>query len=297
VTDTTGAVYDLGYEPYEGERRGRSGARRTIIADGIRRVLGLRRKARRKVLPWGLVIIAVIPAVVAVGLAFFIPGGTTDNLDIASEYGSFYVLGGTIVLLFSALAAPELLIPDRRDGVLSMLSSRPLTSNDYVASRFASVVIVVAAFLLFPQLVLYIGEAGTYADGIFAGFVDAAHKIPKSIAVGAVYTIALVPLAFFVAGLSKRKAIASSVYIASMLALSIIAEALVKEADFAGNQWFALIAPFDTANSVNLWIFDAPDPESLLTVGDIHPLVGLASLIVIASVCVYIVLRRYRKLL
>jgi hypothetical protein len=34
MTDSTGAVYDLGYEPYEGERRGRSGARRTLVADG-----------------------------------------------------------------------------------------------------------------------------------------------------------------------------------------------------------------------------------------------------------------------
>lgn len=293
---STGAVYDLGYEPYEGDRRGRVGARRTIVADGIRRVLGLRRKARRKILPWGLLLIAVLPAIVAVGLAFFIPG-VSDELNIAGEYGNFYIIGGTIVLLFSSLAAPELLIPDRRDGVLSMLSSRPLTSGDYVLSKFASIIAIVAAFLLFPQLVLYIGEAGTNADGLFSGLVDAAPKIPKSIAVGAVYTIALVPLAFFVAGLSKRKAVASSVYIASMLALQIIANGLVREADFAGNKWFALIAPFDTANAVNLWIFDTPDPESLLTVAGIHPSVGLASLVVIGVGCVLIVLRRYRKLM
>lgn len=293
---STGAVYDLGYEPYEGERRGRSGARRTIIADGIRRVLGLRRKARRKVLPWGLVFIAVIPAIVAVGLTFFIPG-VEDNLNIATEYGNFYVIGGTIVLLFSSLAAPELLIPDQRDGVISMLSSRPLTPGDYVFAKFASITAVVAAFLLFPQLVLYIGEAGTDADGLLRGLIDAAPKIPKSIAVGAVYTIALVPFAFVIAGLSKRKAIASSVYIASMLALSILADSLVREADFAGNQWFALLAPFDTAHAVNHWIFDTPGQDTLLLSTDIHPLVGLASLVLLAAVCVFLVVRRYRRLM
>lgn len=296
MTDSTGAVYDLGYEPYEGERRGRSGARRTIVADGIRRVLGLRRKARRKVLPWGLIVVAVIPAIVAVGLTFFIPGAS-DNISIASEYGSFYMIGGTMVMLFSSLAAPELLIPDRKDGVLSMLSSRPLTSNDYVFSRFASVVIVVGAFLLLPQLVLYIGESGTDTAGLFAGFVNAANKIPKSIAVGAVYTIALVPLAFLVAGMTKRKAIASSVYIASMLALSIIGEGLVREADFSGNGWFALISPVDTAHSVNLWIFGSADPDSLLTAADIHPMIGLGSLVVVATASVYVIMRRYRRLL
>lgn len=293
---STGAVYDLGYEPYDGERRGRKGARRAIVADGIRRVLGLRRKARRKVLPWALVLIAVIPAIVAVGLTFFIPG-VEDNLNIATEYGNFYVIGGTIVLLFSSLAAPELLIPDHRDGVLSMLSSRPLTSSDYVFAKFASITAIVAGFLLFPQLVLYIGEAGTDAEGLFQGLINAAPKIPKSIAVGAVYTIALVPLAFVIAGLSKRKAIASSVYIALMLALSITADTIVRESDFTGNDWFALIAPVDTAHAVNHWIFDTPDSDILLSQTDIHPLVGLAVLAALAMVCVLFVLRRYRRLM
>ena len=72
MTDTQGAVYDLGYEPYDGERLGRSGARRTVFWDGIRRVLGIRRKARRKVLPWTLIVIAVIPAIVVVGIGFFV---------------------------------------------------------------------------------------------------------------------------------------------------------------------------------------------------------------------------------
>lgn len=297
MSDSTGAVYDLGYEPYGGERRGRGGARRTIVADGIRRVLGLRRKARRKILPWTLVIIAVIPAVVAVGLAFFIPANAADQIDLASQYGTFYVLGGTIALLFSSLAAPELLIPDRKDGVLSMLSSRPLTSDDYVFARFAAVASVVAAFLLVPQLMLYFGEAGTHADGIFTGLVDTAHKLPKSLFVGAVYTLTFVPLAFVVAGLSKRKAIASAIYVAGMLALSGVADGLVRQADFAGHRWFALIAPFDTANSLALWVFDEGDSNSLLSTANINPLIGLASLVVLAAVCIYIVLRRYRRLM
>ena len=50
--------------------------------------------------------------------------------------------------MFTALAAPELLIPDRRDGVLSMLSSRPMTPSDYLGARFAALVAVVGAFLL-----------------------------------------------------------------------------------------------------------------------------------------------------
>ena len=165
MTDQTGAVYDLGYEPYEGERNGRSGARRTVVADGLRRVLGLRRKGRRKVLPWALLVVAIAPAVVASGMSFLFPPGAPQEIGIVTANAEFFLLGGTIALLFTSLAAPELLIPDRSDGVLSMLASRPLTPADYIVAKFASITAIVGAFLLVPQLFLYIGGAGTYPEG------------------------------------------------------------------------------------------------------------------------------------
>ena len=66
-----GVVYDLGYAPHEGPRLGRSGAIVATIKDGVRRVLGLRRRARKKILPWGLFAVAFLPAVAFIGLSFF----------------------------------------------------------------------------------------------------------------------------------------------------------------------------------------------------------------------------------
>ncbi|MFV1971487.1 MAG: hypothetical protein ACC683_10875, partial [Acidimicrobiia bacterium] len=210
MTDQTGAVYDLGYEPFDGERTGRSGARKTVYFDGVRRVLGLRRKARRKVMPWALLLIAMVPPIVAVGVSFLIPAGAADSIDLAGQNSEFFTLAGTITMLFVALAAPELLIPDRRDGVLSMLASRPLTTTDYLGARFASLATVVGAFMIIPQLVLFFGQAGTDPDGIFRGLINAADTLPKIAAVAAVYTIAYVPLGFVIASLSNRKAIATA---------------------------------------------------------------------------------------
>jgi ABC-2 type transport system permease protein len=296
MTDT-GAVYDLGYEPYEGERRGRSGARRTIVADGFRRILGLRRKILRKVMPWGLVVLAMIPAIVAVGLAFFLPASVADEVNIASENANFFVWGGTIAMLFAALSAPELFIPDRRDGVLSMLSSRPLTSNDYVFARFTGMLLIVGGFLLLPQFVLYIGQAGTDPDGILSGIVNAADTIPRIIAATCVYAIAFVPLAFAIAAASKRKGIAASIYIAVMIFTSVFADVLVRGTDVAGARFAALLAPIDTANTVTFWIFGQSYPGALLEMADIHPAYGLLSLVAIGGLSLWFVIRRYRKLL
>ncbi|MEN8238229.1 MAG: hypothetical protein ABFR53_03395 [Actinomycetota bacterium] len=297
MTSDQGAVYDLGYEPYHGERRGRNGARLTVWGDGARRVLGIRRKARRKIMPWILVAIAVLPAIVSVGIAFVVPAGVSNEFDLASANSSFFQLGGTIVLLFTALAAPELLIPDRKDGVLSMLSSRPLTSNDYLAARFAGAVTVVGGFLLLPQLLLFIGQAGTDPEGIVQGVVNAAPTIPKILAVTAIYLVAYVPLGFVIASLVNRKSIAASVYLAVIIGLTAFSEALVRNSVVPGGRWVALVTPINTADAANHWVFGSVNPDSLLAAADIHPLTGIAALTVIGAGAVMFSVRRYRGLM
>lgn len=297
MSDTTGAVYDRGYQPYEGERLGRSGARRTIIGDGLRRVLGLRRKARRKVMPWGLIIVAMLPAIVAVGLAFFIPGDIGGEIDIANQNADFFVWGGTIAMLFAALSAPELFVPDRRDGVLSMLSSRPLSADDYVWSRYAGLTLIVAGFLMIPQVILFVGQVGTDAEGIIQGIGNSAGSIPRMFAAVAVYAIAFVPIAFAIAAVSNRKAIAASIYIAVMIFTSAFADILVRGADVPGGRFAALIAPVDSAHAVTYWIFGQSNSESLIDAANIHPVWALGALLVIAAASVAFVINRYRKLL
>ena len=297
MTTEQGAVYDLGYEPYEGERRGRRGARVTVWADGFRRVLGIRRKARRKIMPWILVTIAVIPAIVSVGIAFFIPPGVANEFDLAAANSNFFLLGGTITMLFTALSAPELLIPDRRDGVLSMLSSRPLTSNDYLASRFAAALTVVGGFLLLPQIVLFIGQAGTDPDGIVNGIVNAAPTVPKIIAVAGIYAMAFVPLGFVIASLVNRKSIAASIYLAVIIGLTGFAEAIVRNAVFPGGRWVALVAPINTADAANNWVFGTVNDESLLGAADIHPAIGIIALIIFGTAAAALSVRRYRGLM
>jgi ABC-2 type transport system permease protein len=293
----TGAVYDLGYTPYEGERRGRRGARRTVFADGVRRVLGIRRKGRRKILPWLLVSIAMLPPIAFVGISFFIPIDVEEAFNASQQHAQFFQLGGTIAMLFVALAAPELLIPDRRDGVLSMLSSRPMTSNDYLAARFASLLAIVGGFLLIPQFVLYVGQAAVDNDGLVQGLIDGGPDLPRVLFVAAIYATAFVPLGFVIASLSNRKAIASSVYVATMIALSGFADGIVRNTTFTGGRFVALLAPLDTANAANAWVFDVSSNDNLLAAADISPAWGVVALVVIGAVATSLSVARYRRLM
>ena len=153
MTATGGAVYDRGYRPYDGVRLGRSGARRALYRSGIRRALGLRRSWRQKLLPWLLLVVVTIPAIVNVGFVYL----TRDSPLEDVEFFTFrdYVGVSTALLLFVALTAPDLICPDRQYRMLSLILSRPLTGLDYLAAKVGAIFTVVFAFGYVPQLVLF----------------------------------------------------------------------------------------------------------------------------------------------
>ena len=115
-------IFDLGYQPYEGERRGRWPRRRAIWRDGIRTSLGLGRGTAAKIAPWLLIGLALVPMVVLVVLAAFLGSVPTspDDFELPS-YAEYFDYALLPLGLFAAVVAPLLLCPDRRDGVLSLV--------------------------------------------------------------------------------------------------------------------------------------------------------------------------------
>ena len=64
-----GSIYDLGYRRYLGPRLGRRHAVASLVRHSLRQAYGLGRPARSKVVPVGLLLLATLPAVVALGFA------------------------------------------------------------------------------------------------------------------------------------------------------------------------------------------------------------------------------------
>ena len=82
-----GVVFALGYRPHEGPRLGRAGARWALYRDGLRRVLGLRRRMRRKVFPIVLMSIAVMPALFFVAIS--VVTGQIENAHTLCGRGQY----------------------------------------------------------------------------------------------------------------------------------------------------------------------------------------------------------------
>ena len=108
---TTGTVFDIGYQRYDGRREGLSRSRRAIFKDGIRTALGLGRGGRAKILPWFfiavLAIIGLVFAIVA-GAADRLGGpGTAERINLPS-HSDYYGIASIILFVFAAVVGPEI---------------------------------------------------------------------------------------------------------------------------------------------------------------------------------------------
>ncbi len=294
MSERSGVVYDLGYQPYSGDRLGRRGAVLAVYKDGLRRVMGLRRRARRKALPWSLFVIALLPA--GFFLAFSVITGELITDDFGqpveffgpADYSSF---SATITLLFVALAATELLLPDRVSGTLEVYASRPLRRIDYLGARGAALLTLVLAFLVVPQTLLVVGNAFVSPDGFLASIVDDLDVLARAVAATSVYFLAFAPLAAAVAALAARQAIAAGVYLVTMFMANGMSELLVVN-DF---DVFGLTALNHHPRYVSDWIFDDSTLNWIPDRAGFDPWVSLAVIVAIAASSAVVVMYRYRK--
>lgn len=293
--DAEGTVYDLGYAPHEGPRLGRSAAIRAMAVDGSRRALGLRRKAWSKVLPWGLIAAAIVPAAWTVALTYVAAGFTLEDAGPFGDPASFFEMIGMLAMLFVGLVAPTLLIPDRQHGVLAIYASRPVRAADYLLARGMTLVVLTSLFILVPHTILYLGISGLYVDGIAAGLVEHGKEIPAILGTTLAYVLAYAAPAFLIALFVGRVPIASGAYVLIMFMTGVVIDVMPRATDLLAFKIMAPLTLFWNPLSVRDWLFDR-DPEQwpLERVG-MEPWVGAVTIVLITIATALIAHRRYRR--
>jgi ABC-2 type transport system permease protein len=287
-------LYDRGYRTYDGERTGPSGARKAVYKDGVRRVLGLGRKAREKVYPWIMIAIAVGMAAIVIGVHWIIGDLAESFATGVPSYGELFDLYSWIGLLFIAFAGPWLLVPDRVRGVLSVYFSRPLTVEGYLAAKVAAFATVVGAIYLVPQLVLHVGLGLISSDGFLTYMsdnLDVLWKVPLT-------ALAFVgmhgALAFLLSAWINRPGVASVAFLGVLVPGRFIA-AQLSEASFTGARWTSLLA-FDHLPRIirdDLFRDTVTYPAEAVGFGATTAAATIAVSVVLS---VFLVLNRYRRL-
>lgn len=286
-----GEVFDLGYRRYDGPREGRWRARRAVWRDGVRTSVGLGRSTGQKVLPILFIVLAFLPAViqiVAIGfIASFGGGGGPDASEIftARDYYSFAFFP---LLLLAATVAPELLCPDRRNQVITLYLVRPLTTTDYIASRWAAFVTTMLVVLWLPQLLVFATQTFV-ADDTVGYVVDNLDLLPRIAASGAVYAVTLTTLVFLAASFTDRRAYAAVGMLAIVLISSVAGGIMGDVLDGAAADRVRLVSVGELLFGTNDWIFGEFGRE-------ISPAAYVAALASIVGLAGLFVWDRYRRL-
>jgi hypothetical protein len=84
---------------------------RSLVRHSVQRVLGLKRTFWNKILPWGAIFIAYVPAIAFVGIAALLKErferNGVDINQVIPTYPEFYLFVWAAIQVFAALAAPE----------------------------------------------------------------------------------------------------------------------------------------------------------------------------------------------
>jgi ABC-2 type transport system permease protein len=231
-------LIDTGYRRYDGPRLGEWHATVSLWKHTLRRIFGLGRPARWKLLPLATVAIAYVPNIVFVGVTALIPDDRLRD-SVLPGYAFTYGFITAAIALFVIFVAPEAICPDRRSGILSLYLATPLTRTRYIAAKGVAVFTALLTVTFGPALLYLIGLAAQNAgpDG-FGAFMST---------LGRIFLVGVIMAAYFAAysvgasSLTDRKAVAAAIIFFFPQAIGI-ALAVLTEAFNAPN-WLAGFSP------------------------------------------------------
>ncbi|HEY7196803.1 MAG TPA: ABC transporter permease subunit [Gaiellaceae bacterium] len=241
-------VFGLGYRGYEGERREPAWAILTIAAFTSRRVLGLGRPMRHKVLPAITLAVAYVPALVSVGLSILLEDVATDDLISYGEY-TFFI--GSALALFAALIAPEALCPDRRSGLLGLYLAGPIDRNRYLLAKSSAVLAVMLLITLGPLLFMLLAFV---AAGHGPSLGETPKLLLRILVVGVVTALGYAATSLAVSSLTTRRA-AAAVGVVLLLSVPVIVVRSVIESTGAPDALDLLSFPF-VLSELSYRVFD-----------------------------------------
>lgn len=287
----TGQIHDIGYRHHDGPRLGPAYIRRALFLDSLRGAYGLGRSARSKVMPFLLLGVMCLPAVVV--------GIVTSYVRLGSlplGYTEYVLTMQVAVTVFVGAQAPAVVSRDLRHHVAPLYFSRPLSRAEYVQAKYAA---MAAALLVLTGLPLTLLLAGALLAEL--PLDEQLPDYARAMGGAALHAVVLGGIGLLVAAMTPRRGLGVAAVVGVLLVLSGLqgtVMALVEElgdADLAG--WTGLISPFTLVDGVAVALLGADS-----SIGEAPPgVVGAVAFTVLAALvvagCYAGLVARFRKAL
>jgi ABC-2 type transport system permease protein len=223
--------------------------------------LGIHRPARAKVFPVIAIVLAYVPTVIYVGVAVIGnhlegeggPGRAFAGAFIPT-YANNEVQVVLAVLVVACFVAPEVLCPDRRNGMLGLYLASPLGRFTYLLAKAQAILIVVGAVTIGPSLILLIGYStqGYGPPDVAEWFATFGRILAAGMAVSVLYTV----ISLAISSITSRKAVASAAFLGIVVGSAALTTYLVE----SGGQspYLALVNLASLPYEAVFRIFDEP---------------------------------------
>lgn len=277
-------IYDIGYRHYDGPRLGRAQVATALARHSLRGIFGLGRTARSKIMPFSLMAIMLLPAIVSISVMALAKERLLD-------YSGFAVIMQAIVAIFLASQAPTVVAPDLRFRVLPLYLSRPVTIGEYVAAKVVAMTVALFLLVAVPLTLIYVGEllidmAGEPRTGEYLG----------AVAMSLVLAVLLASVGLMLASLTPRRGLGVAsvitVYLLSSAAVPVIYGTMEMSGYDSAASWAFLANPFWLVDAVQVWLFGTPSHAD-----GPYPGGPVPALLVVAFIAaaLAILMLRYRK--
>lgn len=286
---TGSSIYDLGYRRYEGERLGRWHAVLTLYRYSLRTAFGFGRGAVAKIVPFGLTLLVTVPALVQLAVAAV----ASTDIEVYSAQG-YYGYVQVMLVLFVAVAAPDLVGRDQRNRTLSLYFSRPLLRSDYALTKLAALTTAMLFLTWGPQLVLFIGSV--LADEGTDYLEDNWQDLLPIAASGLLISLLLAAVALAVAAYVPRRAFATSLVIGIFIVSTGVASGIVESSSSLG--YTLLGGGYQVMAGFTYWFFNVPPPPDDFDLGkaDLNGAWYFLAASAYVIACAWLLVRRFERL-
>jgi ABC-2 type transport system permease protein len=286
-----GEVFDRGYAHYDGRRLGRGQAFRSLIGYSIKRAMGIRKSWTAKIIPFFLYLAAFIPVIVMIGLTALVP-----QAGLAS-YPDYFQAIFTIVGIFVAAVAPEMLCVDRRERTLPLYFARAITRFDYVLAKTLATTILTMTLSVLPVVILWLGRQ-LVAESPGRAMRDNIEDLGKVVLIGSLIAIVLGTCGLVISSLTDRRIVAVAIIVVLFLILTVTANVGFELAQ-EGDEWaryLLLMSPNDVFSALIDQLFPGTTNEgdgSLLEAADFSERFLLTYMVAIVVLGIVFIRWRY----
>jgi ABC-2 type transport system permease protein len=285
----SGVIHDLGYRPYSGPRLGEGQIAWALFTTGLLNAFGIGRSGKSKLLPFILLALNLLPALLIVAIMVFV-----KLTELPIGYASYAGQTQMLLSVFAAAQAPILFSRDLRYGSIVLYGARPLRSATYALMRWCSLWAALLIFLVTPIVLLLVGALLTEADA-----TDQLTEAGLAILGAILLAGMLASVTGLISAFSTRRGFGVVASIAVLLfgfgVIAVVQEIALQEGSDRVGEWAGLLAPYSLYRGISASVFDAPVQATTPPTGALMETayVAVALLIVLGGIAV--LAWRYRK--